>query len=62
MPWKGQVRHDQKDGGWLLGDSEDAPRDRKDVSPMLMGWNRKSCSPCHQEQGQESRFQPQWGH
>lgn len=30
--------------------------------PMLMGWNRKSHSPCCQEQGQDTWFQPHWGH
>lgn len=34
----------------------------KVVSPMLMGWNRKSHRPCCQEQGQETWFQPQLGH
>lgn len=48
--------------GELVGDSRDVLRDRKEVLPVLVGWNRKSRSPCCQEQGQETRGQPQAGH
>lgn len=49
-------------GGGLVGDTGGASRDRKEASPMLMGWNLKSHSPCLQEHGQEIWFQPQLGH
>lgn len=45
-----------------LWDNGDTPRDKKEESPMWMGWNRKSHTPCCQEQGQEMWFQSQLGH
>lgn len=48
--------------GGLVGDNGYTPRDKKEMSPVWMCWNRKSQSPCCQEQGQEIWFQPQPGH
>lgn len=64
VPWKGQVRRDRnrRVGGWAYGGGGHAPRGREELSPMLLGWNRKSHSPCCQEQGQETWFQPHVGH
>lgn len=47
--------------GGLMRHSRDDPGNRKGASPMLMGWNLKSHSPCCQEQGQEIWFQPHVG-